>query len=196
MSTDAFLDRIFSRLRGVPSSFQFDSWHLSGRPTGEALAVLPTAVDIEAMVGRIMDVDGYRGNIDHVLESRRVEDAAFSPPQTVHFYQRIRIPLVAELQFHNGLYDRGERDGWRVLSWQLLEEATSRLNTRDGARFDYNDGAWLLRPDAVGYALSSAPRKKDVGRIKFALMTKGADASARLVLKNNIEGMVRWSRSA
>ena len=46
----------------------------------------------------------------------------------------------------------------------------------------------------MGYALSSAPRKSDVGRLKFAALTKGADASAAKVVKGNIEGMIRWSK--
>ncbi len=141
----------------------------------------------------ITDVDHYRGNIDHVLASRQIDDPAYDPPRTIHFYQRLNIPMVAEVHFHNAMRDLGERDGWRVLAWQLLPTETERLGTRDGARFDYNDGAWLLRPDAVGYALSSAPRKSDVGRIKFAVMTKGADAAAATVVRNNIEGMVRWA---
>ncbi len=145
------------------------------------------------MVGRIMDLDRYQGNIDHVLESRVVPDPDFSPPASARFYQRIKIPLLAELQMENVLLDLGDREGWRVIAWYLLSDATERLDTRKGARFDYNEGAWLLRPDSVGYALSSAPRKSDVGRIKFKLMTKGADATAPQVLKNNIQGMLRWS---
>ena len=45
----------------------------------------------------------------------------------------------------------------------------------------------------VGYALASAPKKQDVGRLKFAALTKGADAAASKVLKANIEGMARWA---
>lgn len=194
MNSNPFLDRVFARLRPPSGSFTFESWR-SGRPTAEGLGVLPVPIDVEAMVRRIMDVDHYRGNIDHVLDSRTVPDPACSPPASVHFYQRLKIPLVAEVQFQNILRDLGDRDGWRVLAWELQVAATDRLNKRDGARFDYNDGAWLLRPDAVGYALSSAPRKADVGRIKFAVMTKGADAAAPQVLKANIQGMVRWSQT-
>jgi hypothetical protein len=57
-------------------------------------------------------------------------------------------------------------------------------------------GAWLLKPGVVGYALSSAPQKSDVGRLKFAALTKGADAIAAKVLKGNLDGMVRWSKRA
>ena len=55
-------------------------------------------------------------------------------------------------------------------------------------------GAWLIRPDAVAYALSSAPRRDDVGRLKFAALTKGADAGASSMVKANIEGMIAWSK--
>jgi hypothetical protein len=55
-------------------------------------------------------------------------------------------------------------------------------------------GAWLLKSDMVAYALSSAPSKKDVGRLKFAALTRGADAGATQVVKANIRGMVGWSR--
>ncbi len=194
MSTNPLLDRIFARLYKPASGFKFESWRIPGRPTSEALGVLAVQVDVERMVERIKDVDSYRGNIDHVLESRGVQDPAYAPPEHLRFYQRLNIPMVAEVQFENVMHDHGERDGWRVISWQLLQAETDRLNKRAGARFDYNDGAWLLREDAVGYALSSAPRKSDVGRVKFALMTKGADVTAPAVLKNNIEGMVRWAR--
>ena len=54
-------------------------------------------------------------------------------------------------------------------------------------------GAWLLADDAVGYALSSAPRKSDVGTLKYMAMTKGADATAGEVLKQNIQGMIAWA---
>ncbi|MFT7624697.1 MAG: hypothetical protein ACI9WU_003886 [Myxococcota bacterium] len=193
MQSSEFLDRVFARLATPGNRFRFESWSVPGRPTAEGLGVLPVAVDVDAMVARILDVDHYCGNIDHVAESRSLPDPQLSLPEGVRFYQRLKIPMVAELQFVNAMRDYGERDGWRVIGWSLLKEPTEALNTRQGARFDYNDGAWLLRPDGIGYALASAPRKKDVGRIKFAVMTKGADATAPLLLENNIKGMLRWS---
>jgi hypothetical protein len=45
-------------------------------------------------------------------------------------------------------------------------------------------------------ALSSAPRKDDVGRLKFAALTTGADAAAPALVKASVEGMVKWSRRA
>ena len=53
-----------------------------------------------------------------------------------------------------------------------------------------------MRDGVVGYALSSSPRKDDVGRLKFAALTKGADAGAARMVRANIEGMVAWSRRA
>ena len=119
---------------------------------------------------------------------------AHNGPKAVHFYQRIKVPVLAEIQMELVLTDFGERDGWRVIGWHQLSAETERLSTRNGARSEYNVGGWLLKTDAVGYALSSAPRKSDVGRLKFAALTKGADASAAKVVKANIEGMLRWSK--
>ena len=102
--------------------------------------------------------------------------------------------MLAQIQMELVITDFGDRDGWRVVAWHMLDEETERLNPRQGARSDYNVGAWLLKPDAVAYALSSAPKKKDVGRLKFAALTRGADASAAQVVKANIKGMVAWSR--
>lgn len=195
MSAAPFLDRVFSNLPSVGGKFTFNAWRHGGRPTSEGVGVLPgVSVDIDKMVARIMAVDSYRGNIDYVEESRFVQDAEHNPPSAVHFYQRIKVPVLAEIQMELVMTDHGTRDGWRVLAWHQLDAATERLSTRKGARSEYNVGAWLLKGNAVGYALSSAPRKSDVGRLKFAALTKGADASAAKVVKANIEGMIRWSK--
>ncbi len=194
MSADAFLDRMFRNLPSARGRFVFNAWKHAGRPTQEGVGILPMAgVDVGRMVARIMDVAQYRGNIDYVQESRVVR--AISDTQ-VQFYQRIKVPVLAEIQMELVLTDHGERDGWRVLGWHQVDDATARLNARRGARSAYNVGGWLIKPGAVGYALSSAPRKEDVGRLKFAALTKGADAGAAKVVKANIEGMVRWSRRA
>ena len=194
MSAAPFLDRVFSNLPSVGGKFAFNAWRHGGRPTSEGVGVLPVSVGLDAMVARIMDVGSYRGNIDYVEESRVVPDPAHTPPAAVHFYQRIKVPVLAEIQMELVLTDHGIRDGWRVLAWHQLDAETERLSTRKGARSEYNVGAWLLKDGAVGYALSSAPRKSDVGRLKFAALTKGADASAAKVVKANIEGMIRWSK--
>lgn len=194
MSQDQFVDRIFDHVPPVGARFAFESWRHTGRPTNEAVGVLPSpSVDIDAMVARVLDVDHYVGNIDFVDECRTIEDPAHVPPESLRFYQRVKMPLLGGIHHELVMRDHGERDGWRVLAW-TLHEGTDRLDGKRAARSEFNVGAWLLREDAVGYALSSSPRKGDVGRLKFAALTKGADASASKVLQANIEGMLRWSR--
>ncbi len=195
MSDTDFLDRVFRNLPPVGSKFAWKSWKQPGKPTSEGVGILPMpGVDVDAVAARVMDVDHYAGNIDYVVECRTVPDASM-PAGSVRFYQRIKVPILATLHHELVLTDHGERDGWRVLAWDK-HAASDSLNPKQGARTLYNVGAWLLRPDAVGYTLSSAPRKEDIGRLKFAALTRGADAGASKVLQANIEGMVRWSRRA
>jgi hypothetical protein len=194
MSASEFLDRVFKNLPSVGSRYDFNAWRHAGRPTSEGVGILPgVRVDVEKMAARVMDVGHYSGNIDFVVESRVVSDKR---PESVRFYQRIKVPVLAEIHMELTLTDFGEREGWRVLAWDQEDAATAALDTRLGARSDYNVGAWLIKPDAVGYALSSSPRKDDVGRLKFAALTKGADAGAAQVVKANIEGMIKWSQRA
>jgi len=194
MSAAVFLDRVFANLPAVGGRFTFNAWRHSGRPTSEGVGILPqSGVDVDALVGRIMDVGSYHGNIAYVESSRVIADPAHVPPASVRFYQRIKVPVLAEIHMELVLTDFGLRDGWRVLAWHQ-HDATEKLNPRQGARSDYNVGAWLIKSNAVGYALSSAPKKSDVGRLKFAALTRGADAGAANVVKANIEGMVKWSR--
>ena len=168
------------------------TWRHAGRPTKEGVGVLPSAgVDVEAFAARVMDLDHYKGNIDFVDECRAVADDRYQAPAAVRFYQRVKVPVLGSLHHELVLQDRGERDGWRVLAWDLLEAETDRLDSKKGARSEYNVGAWMIRPDAVGYALSSCPRKGDVGRLKYAALTRGADAGVHKVLQGNIEGVDR-----
>ncbi len=196
MSASAFLDRVFRHVPAGPiSRFTFDAWSDGGRPTKEGVGLLPqSGVDVDAFAKRVMDVASYRGNIDYVEESRTVAGPEHNPPTAVRFYQRVKVPMLAEIQMELVLTDHGMRDGWRVLAWHQHDAATTALNPKQGARSDYNVGAWLIKSDCIGYALSSAPRKEDVGRLKFAALTRGADAGATQVVKGNIEGMLRWSR--
>lgn len=192
MSANAFLDRVFKNLPSSKASFTFNAWSNAKRPTKEGVGILPmVGVNVDNMAKRIMDVGNYKGNIDFVEESRVIRD---NLPESVHFYQRIKVPVLAEIQMELVLTDFGERDGWRVLAWHQMEAETLKLNPKRGARSEYNVGAWLLKTDQVGYALSSAPRKEDVGRLKFAALTKGADAGATKVVQDNIKGMHRWSQ--
>jgi hypothetical protein len=195
MSADDFLDRVFRNLPRPGSRFEYAAWRHAGRPTQEGVGVLPASgVDVGRMAAAVLDLDHYTGNIDYVVEARIVPDARFTPPQTTRFYQRVKIPVLGSLHHELLMEDKAERDGWRVLSWYHLGPENDRLDGKLGARTEYNIGAWLIRPDAVAYALSSCPRKDDVGRLKFAALTKGADAGAAKVLQGNIEGMLAWSR--
>ena len=194
MSSAAFVDRVFSNLPAVGGRFTFKSWAQAGKATREGVGILPANVDVDALAKRIMSVDHYAGNIEFVAENRTIPDAACDPPQSVRFYQRVKLPIIGSIHHELVMEDLGERDGWRVLAW-YQHPASDALDKRIGARSQYNDGAWLLRPDAVGYALSSAPRKEDVGRLKYTAMTKGADAGAAKVVQSNIEGMIRWAAS-
>jgi hypothetical protein len=196
VSANDFLDRVFKHVpRGGAPRFKFESWRHQGRPTAEGFGVVPmSGFDVEKLAGRIMDVDHYAGNVDAVAECRSIADSRFSPPTAVRFYQRIKIPALGEIQMDLVLTDHGTRDGFRVLAWHQLDAETEKLNKKRGPRSAYNVGAWLIKPDLVGYALSSAPRKDDVGRIKFGLLTKGADATAGPVVRAAIDGMVRWAK--
>ncbi len=193
MSSAPFVDRVLRNLPRWGSGFAFASWKQPGKVTKEGVGVLATSVDVDKVVARVMDVDHYVGNIDFVDTSRSIADPAHEPPKSVRFYQKIKIPVVGALHHELVLEDLGERDGWRVLGW-YLHPGAAKLSKRDGTRSDYNDGAWLIRPEALGYALSSAPSRDDVGRIKFAALTKGADAGAPRAVQANIEGMLSWAR--
>lgn len=196
MSASQFLDRVMPHVAGFAGQpFGFANWRHAGRPTGEGVGVLAgQTVDVDALASRILAVDQYVDNIEFVEESRISPGPENSPPTAVRFYQRIKMPMLGALQMELVLTDFGDRDGWRVLAWSQQEEATRALNPRQGARTDYNLGAWLLREDAVGYALSTAPRRDDVGRLKFAALTKGVDAAAPRMVRSNIEGMIQWVR--
>lgn len=198
MSATEFLDRVFKHAPNRPvTQPEFQSWRHEGRPTAEGFGLVPVSgVDVDKLARRIMDVDHYVGNVDHVAECRSIADSRFTPPGAVRFYQRIKLPAMGDIHMELVLTDHGERDGFRVLAWHQLDAETARLDRKQGARSAYNVGAWLIRSDLVGYALSSAPQRDDVGRVKFAMLTKGADKTASLVLKANVEGMVRWSRRA
>jgi hypothetical protein len=193
MSSNAFVDRVFANLPPVGSRFDYRAWKHGGNPTSEGVGVLPGAANVDALAARILDLDHYKGNLDFLDECRTIADPRFQAPTQIRFYQRVKLPVIGSVHHELVLTDHGERDGWRVLAWDLLEPETGRLDPKVGARSAYNVGAWLLRSDAVAYALSSAPRKEDVGRLKYAAMTKGADAGATKVLEGNIAGMKKWA---
>ncbi len=195
MEAQAFVDRLFQRLpRLPPTEYVFFHWNHAGRPTDEGFGLCPIpGMDAAKVAAAIMDVDHYKGNVEHVVECRSVQDSRYAPPQQVRFYQRVDIPMLGAIQHELVLMRLGARQGYEVLAWDLLKPETEALGTGKGARSDYNVGAWLVGNGVLGYALASAPRRDDVGFLKFKALTSGADAAASRVVKANIEGMARWA---
>ncbi len=172
----------------------FKNWSYGGRPTKEAVGVIAIpGVDPEAIVNAVMDVDHYVGNIDKVVESRSVPDPRFELPDSVRFYQRIKLPVLGSLHYENVLHRVGTRAGYEVVAWHLLEQETVALSPRVGIRSAYSLGAWFAAPGIIAYALASGPRREDVGLIKWKAMTRGADVAASTALRINMEGMARWA---
>ena len=192
MSAEEFLDRVMPHVADLnPDRFSHTSWRFEKRPTSEGVGMLPNPdTDVESMVAHILDVEAYPDNVRYVEGVDLVERRSDSD---VTYVQHMNLPLIGRIQVQIHLSDYGMRDGFRVVAWDQDDEATEALDKKQGARTAYNLGAWLLADDAVGYALSSAPRKSDVGTLKYMAMTKGADATAGEVLKQNIQGMIAWA---
>ena len=195
-----FVERVLQRVRadGV-RAYEFHHWSLPGKVTEETVGLLPVPdLDPEALLARVLDVNHYVGNVDHVVECRSVADPAIEPtaaPGAVRFYQRIKVPLLGDV--HHELVLRrleGAPGGFQIAAWEMLERETEALPAKRGIRSAYNDGAWLVAPGLVGYALSSCPRREDVGLLKWKAMTSGAEMAASRMIRENIEGMVRWSK--
>jgi hypothetical protein len=193
----AFLDRVFQRMPRPDhgkGEYVFEHWSHPGKVTDEALGILKVpGADPKKIFERVMDVDRYKGNIGHVEESRAIADPRFVMPEKVRFYQRVNIPLLGDVQQEIALEMQPERDGWQVCSWRLLEPETEALSPKKGIRSAYSDGAWLVAPGIVAYTLSSAPKRDDVGFLKWKALTAGADVAASKVIRDNIAGMARWA---
>lgn len=191
-----FLDRVLKHLpSGTPGSYHFANWRHGDKPTSEGVGLLPVpGVDPDKLFARVLDVDHYVGTVDHVLEARSVPDPRFVAPKALRLYEMINVPLVSKIQMELALMDRGEVGGYRVITWHQLDDETARLDPKKAARSDYNVGAWLAKPGLVGYALASAPRREDLGLLKFKAMTSGADALAPKVMRANIECVSAWAR--
>lgn len=191
--TEPFLTRVFENWNSLSTEgFSSVSWPFAGRPTREGLGLKRgLTVDVEKLAARIMDVEHYPGNIKYVetvLVTERISDKALV------YTQKIKLPGLGGCQQSLRIEDLGERDGYRVVAWDQDDAGTEALKKSDGGiRTQYNLGAWLIKPTEVGFALSSAPLKEDVGAIKFKLMTKGADATAGMVISSNIDSMTRWA---
>lgn len=193
MSASEFLDRVWDRLDGLePGKFSVVSWRFAKRPTNEAVGRLPgVSIDVDTVARCVMDVQGYLTNVRYVDDITIVDQPG---PDEVTYLQRVNLPALGKIQTVLRLRDLGELQGYRAIVWEQVDDATAALNAKEGARTAYNLGAWLLQPDHVLYSLSSAPVKDDVGSLKFAVMTKGADAIASETLKGNIEGMLAWAK--
>jgi hypothetical protein len=192
---EAFVQRVLKRLPArPPTAFTFDSWAHGGRATKEGFGIMPIpGVDPARIIDAVMDVDHYVGNLDHVSVCRSIADDRYTPPDAVRFYQKVDIPVIGAVQHQLVLHRMGEHQGYMVAAWSVLASETNALNKRDGFRSDYNHGAWLAAPGVVGYALGSAPKRDDVGFLKWKALTKGADAAASRVLKGNLTGMASWA---
>jgi hypothetical protein len=192
-----FLDRVLAKMpdpaAGV-SDYVFHHWPLPGKVTDEAVGVLRVpGVDPERFLLRVMDLDAYVGPIPHVVESRVIRDERFPPPEKARFYQRVKIPVLGDVHQELGIERLGTRGGYQVAAWRMLEPETAALSPKVAVRGQYNDGAWLVARDLVGYALSSAPRRDDVGFLKWKALTAGADVAASKVIRDNIAAMARWA---
>ena len=194
MDVHAFLDRVFQHLPKPPiRHYEFRSWNISEYPTNEGVGMLPVqGLDPDNFIKHVMDVDHYVGNLGFVVDNH--SESMDASGAKVRFYQRLKLPVIGAIQHKLELVDGGERDGYRFAYWTMLEDETAALDPKKGARSAYNNGAWLIGHDAVGYALSSGPRREDVGRLTWLALTKGANATAKPTVKQNIEGMVRWVR--
>lgn len=193
-----FMQRVLKRVKaeGV-KDFALDHWSVAGKATKEAVGLLPVAgADPEKVMARVMDVGRYVGNVEHVAECRVIPDAAYDPPKSVRFYQKLKIPLLGEIQHELVMERLGNIAGFEIAAWRMMEKETLALSPKNGIRSAYSDGAWLVAPGLVGYALSSAPMRDDVGFLKFKALTAGADVAAAKVLRENIEGMARWASRA
>jgi len=192
-----FVDRVLARLpTAAPTQFSFQSWSHAGRPTDEGFGLCPVpGIDPAKLIDAVMAVDSYVGNVQHVAECRSIADPRFTPPDAVRFYQRVDIPVLGAVHHELALHRVGERSGFHIAAWHVLRPETDALNKKKAFRSDYNQGAWIVAPGVLGYALASAPKREDVGFLKWKALTKGADAAASRVVKQNIEGMARWAMS-
>ncbi|MGE0711269.1 MAG: hypothetical protein AB7N76_29135 [Planctomycetota bacterium] len=190
-----FLERVFPRLpKGSPTRFHFEKWAHGGRVTGEALGAKSVpGVDPAKVAAAAWAVDEYQGNVYAVVECRRVPDERWAGDAAQRFYQRIELPVLGAIHYELLMERVPERDGWSGVAWSVLRTETDRLDKRRGIRSDYNHGCWLAKAGVIAYALGTAPKRDDVGFVKWQAMTKGADATAPKVFQSNIEGMAAWA---
>jgi hypothetical protein len=194
----AFLRRVLEKVpengTGV-KGFQVSHWKWEGKPTHEVIGIKAIGGgDPHELIARVMDVDGYPSHIAHVESCRSRQDSAFMPPDKVRFFQVVHVPNVAKVQQELVLVDAGTAKGYRLAYWYLLKDKTQSLDPKQGARSDFNIGAWLAAPGVVGYALSSWPRREDLNALQWISLTSGANAFAKRIVEGNIDGMAAWAR--
>jgi hypothetical protein len=193
---EAFVERVLAHLPpSLPSRFTFLSWSHGGKPTKEGVGILPVpGVDAAKVIDAVFSVDEYTKNLDYVDACNTVADDRYSLPEQLRFYQRLSIPVIGMIHHELLLHRLVQRSGFEIAAWRLLRPETDKLSKRQAVRSDYNNGAWLVSPDRLLYALTSAPRRGDVGFVKWKALTKGADMAASRALKTNLEGLARWSK--
>jgi len=125
---------------------------------------------------------------------RAVADDRFVAPEAVRFYQKVDIPMLGAVHHELALHRVGQKGDYLVAAWDVLRSETDALSGKEAFRSDYNHGAWFVGNGLVGYALGSAPKRNDVGFLKWKALTKGADVAASRVVKANIEGMTAWAK--
>jgi hypothetical protein len=194
----ALLDEVLARMPSASSGVaesQFHHWTVPGAPTQAALGLKGVpGVDPDALIRRVMEVDGYEGRIAHVLVNESRSALAEDPPDRVAFRQRINVPGITEVQHELELVDAGSIRGYRVAYWFLLPEETASLDPSLGARSEANVGVWLAAPGVVGYAFHSWPRRDDLNRFQWFSLTTGAAVLARQIVERNIDDMANWAR--
>lgn len=191
---DAFIGRVMEHLPDLSQDrFSSTSWRFENRPTTEGVGLKPGVdLDVDVVASCILNVEAYAENIKFVESceiTNRIGESDFV------YTQKMKLPAIGGVQCSLHMEDLGERDGYRVVAWDQDDPGTEALDHKHGgARTQYNLGAWLITPTSLAYSLSAAPVKKDVGTIKFAIMTKGSDATAGTALSSNIDAMIAWSK--
>lgn len=197
MELNAFVERVLAKAppaSAPPAQYQLQTWAHAGRPTDEAFGILAIpGLDPAKAIDAVMDVDHYVGRLDHVQQCRAIADSRYVPPAAVRFYQRLDVPMLGVIHHELVLNRLGTQKGWLVAGWDILKSETAALNAKDGIRSDYSHGVWIAAPGVLGYAFGSAPKRDDVGFLKWKALTSGADVAAGRVLRANIEGLARWA---
>lgn len=190
-AAEEFIGRVLTHVASLNRDrFNSTTWRFENRPTVEGVGLKPHIIVPENVSRCILDVEHYPENIKFV-ESTEMIDRRSETDFT--YIQRMNLPVLGRVQVQIHLADYGIWEDYHVVAWDQDDEGTAALDRSRGFRTAYNLGAWLLTPESVSYALSSAPVKSDVGTLKYLALTKGADVTAGEVIRQNIEAMIAWS---